>query len=92
MTPIDDPFRQRAAEACRYGFSKEPIIVGEGGSIGAVPHFQRVFPQSSIVLLAQSLLTDGYHKPNEHFRIDHAMDCIKTVAHYLRSIATLRTE
>ena len=79
-----------AAEACQYGFGKPALYVGCGGTIGSVPQFQRVYPGKAIVLLAQSLMSDGYHAPNEHFEIKQATDGIKTIAKYLTSIAHQR--
>jgi acetylornithine deacetylase/succinyl-diaminopimelate desuccinylase-like protein len=90
VTALDNPFMEKAREACTFGFEREPVFVGSGGSIGALPEFQRVFPQAPIVLIAQSLMSDGYHAPNEHFRLEQARRGIKTIAHYLTSIADFR--
>jgi len=90
VTELDNPFMRKAAEACRFGFGKPALCVGTGGTIGSVPQFQRVYPDRAIVLLAQSLMSDGYHAPNEHFELKQAANGIKTMAKYLHSIAQQR--
>lgn len=90
MTSIDNPFMQKAAEACKYGFGKEALYVGSGGTIGSLPEFQRLWQGVPLVMIAQSLLTDGYHAPNEEFRWEQARNGIKTMAAYLSSIGQLR--
>ncbi len=91
MTQIDSLFIERATEACTYGFGKPALRIAEGGSIGATTEFQRVWPKVPIVMLAQSLNSDGYHAPNEHFRFSQAAAGMKTMARYLSSIGDLRT-
>ena len=79
-----------AKEACRYGFGSDPLFVGCGGTIGSVPEFMRTYPGTPIVLLAQSLMSDGYHAPNEQFELKQARNGIKTMAAYLSQIASQR--
>jgi len=90
ITDLDTPFISQAIQACENGFGKPPVFVGCGGSIGAIPEVQRVFPKAPVILLAQSLISDGYHAPNEEFRLDQAGRGIQTMAHYIRSLAGLR--
>jgi acetylornithine deacetylase/succinyl-diaminopimelate desuccinylase-like protein len=87
MTNIENPFIERAQEACKYGFEKEALFVGCGGSIGAVSEMQRIIPQAPVILISQSLLSDGYHAPNEEFRIEQAQKGCKVMAKYISSIA-----
>ena len=89
---VNDPFIQKAYAACQAGYGETPAFVGCGGSIGALPPMQAAFPGRPLVMLAMSLLSDGYHAPNEEFRWDQAGKGIKTMAHYLHSIAEMRTE
>jgi hypothetical protein len=51
---------------------------------------QRVFPNAPVVLLAQSLMSDGYHAPNEEFRLSQARNGMKTMAAYFRGVADLK--
>ena len=43
LSPVDNVFMQKAEWACREGFEREPVFVGSGGTIGALPEFERVF-------------------------------------------------
>lgn len=86
MTDITHPIMEKAIAACEAGFGKAPLFVGSGGTIGALPEFQRVFPEAPIVLIAQSLMSDGYHAPNENFRISQIEAGMKTMAHYLHAL------
>ncbi len=90
MSPVDNIFMQKAVVACEKGFGQPPVFVGSGGTIGAIPEFERVFPEAPIVLLAQSLMSDGYHAPNENFQVAQLRNGLKTMAYYLCEIATLR--
>ena len=89
VASLDNPFMDQAIEACKTGFGEEPLFVGCGGTIGAIPEMQRVFPWAPVVLIAQSLMSDGYHAPNEEFRLSQACSGMKTMASYLNRIATL---
>lgn len=86
-TALDAPPMRLAAQACAYGFGKAPLMVGSGGTIGALPHFQRVFPQAPLVLIAQSLMSDAYHGPNENFRFSQMRNGMRTMAAYLHALA-----
>lgn len=90
MSEVDNAFMREAVGACEAGFGQAPVFVGSGGTIGALPEFQRVFPDAPLVLIAQSLMSDGYHAPNENFRISQIRNGFRTMAHYLTRIATLR--
>ncbi len=90
LTTVDNPFMRQAAKSCAFGYGKEPLFVGGGGTIGSIPEFQRVFPEAPVVMLAMSLLSDGYHAPNERFSLSQAGNGIKVMANYLNSIANLR--
>ncbi len=87
MIPIDNPYMELASRASVEGFGKEPVFVGAGGSIGAVAQYQRVWRDVPIVLLSQSLLSDGYHAPNENFKLDHAEKGMRTMGAYLAALA-----
>ncbi|QQR92230.1 MAG: M20/M25/M40 family metallo-hydrolase [Candidatus Iainarchaeum archaeon] len=84
--PVDNVYMRKAQEACQYGFGKEALFVAGGGTIGSVPAFQIQFNNPPIVLISQSLLSDGYHAPNEKFELQQAQKGIKTMAKYLSSI------
>lgn len=90
MSEVDNAFMREAVAACEEGFGRKPVFVGSGGTIGSLPEFQRVYPTAPIVLIAQSLLSDGYHAPNENFQIAQLKAGFKTMAAYLMRIADLR--
>lgn len=90
LSEIDNAFMHEAIKACEQGFGQRPVFVGSGGTIGALPEFQRVFPEAPLILIAQSLLSDGYHAPNENFRVSQIQAGFKTMGHYLSQIASLR--
>ncbi|MCJ8344766.1 M20/M25/M40 family metallo-hydrolase [bacterium] len=89
-TDFDHPIMEVAKEACKYGFGKDALFVGCGGSIGSIPVFQDVFVGAPIVLIAQSLMSDGYHAPNEQFEISQGLRGIKTMAKYITSLADFK--
>lgn len=91
LSPVDNIFMQKAQWACREGFEREPVFVGSGGTIGALPEFERVFPDAPLVLIAQSLMSDGYHAPNENFQIAQLRNGFKTMCHYLSAIADIKS-
>lgn len=88
MIPIDNSYMELANKACKEGFGQEAVFVGAGGSIGAVAQYQRIWKETPIVLLSQSLLSDGYHAPNENFKLDQAEKGMGTMGIYLASLAT----
>jgi acetylornithine deacetylase/succinyl-diaminopimelate desuccinylase-like protein len=88
-TDLDTLPVQVAKSACEFGFGKLPLIVGSGGTIGALPEFQRVFPNAPLVLIAQSLMSDNYHGPNENFRLSQMRDGMRTMAAYLHGLTQI---
>lgn len=90
-TEIDNSFMEKARNACNIGFGKKALFVGSGGTIGAVPQFQKFFSNKPIVLIAQSLMSDNYHGPNENFKFEQARKGIKTISNYLNEIANERS-
>jgi len=91
VASLENPFMEQAIAACKTGFGEEPLFVGCGGTIGAIPEMQKVFPHAPVVLIAQSLMSDGYHAPNEEFRLSQACSGMKTMAAYLNGLADLRS-
>ncbi|MCO4782293.1 MAG: M20/M25/M40 family metallo-hydrolase [Candidatus Cloacimonetes bacterium] len=90
-TEFDHPIMEVAKDACKYGFGSDALFVGCGGSIGSIPVFQEVFEGAPIVLIAQSLMSDGYHAPNEQFSIKQGLRGIKTMANYLTNLADFKS-
>ncbi len=90
-TDLDNPFMERARQAYVPAFGRPAVFVATGGTIGAFPPMQRKWPGVPIVMAAQSLMSDGYHAPNENFKWQQAERGIQTIATYLMSIGDLRT-
>jgi len=89
-TSLDSPYMERARQAYVSAFGKPAVFVATGGTIGAFPPMQKVWPGVPIVMMAQSLMSDGYHAPNENFKWEQARRGIQTIASYLQSIGDLR--
>lgn len=87
MVSLDSPYMELARQASVTGFGSEPLFTASGGSIGAMALFQQAWKEVPMVLLSQSLLSDGYHAPNEHFTLDQAEKGMKTMGEYIRLIA-----
>ncbi len=75
-----------AAAACRKGYGKEPVMALSGGTIGALPILQELFPSVPIVEIAMSKVSDGYHALHEQFEWKQAEMGMKTMAYYVRSV------
>ncbi len=90
-TALESPFMERAQQAYVPAFGKPAVFVASGGTIGAFPPMQKLWPGVPIVMVAQSLMSDGYHAPNENFKWEQARRGIETIATYLQSIGDLRT-
>jgi acetylornithine deacetylase/succinyl-diaminopimelate desuccinylase-like protein len=86
VTPLENPFMDKAIEACEFGFGKRPLFVGSGGTIGSIPEFNRLFPNAPVILIAQSLMSDNYHGIDEEFQFAQARGGIKTMSRYLSQL------
>lgn len=81
LTPINSIWIQKAKEALKIAFNKEPVFMREGGSIPVCETFQKVL-SASPVLLGFGLSTDNIHSPNENFTINNFIGGIKAIAAY----------
>ncbi len=61
---LDGPIFEAAKRALAKSYSKEPVIVGEGGSIPVVSDFQRVL-DAPVLLVGFGLPGENAHAPNE---------------------------
>jgi len=84
------PYADAARRAMKAGFGKEPALIREGGSIGAVTTMQRAWGVP-IVFLGLSLPEHGYHAPNEYFDWGQASGGMKALAAYFSELAKLKT-
>ncbi len=65
-TRIDHPLVEEIIKAEEFGFGKKPVLVREGGSIGAVLTMDKIL-NVPIMFMGLSLPEDGYHGPDESF-------------------------
>jgi acetylornithine deacetylase/succinyl-diaminopimelate desuccinylase-like protein len=92
-----EPFRGHVAgphvdairAAIRFGFGREPVLVREGGSIGAVVSMEKVL-RAPVHFLGLSLPEHGYHAPNECFDWHQAEGGIAAFAKYFSLVAGAR--
>lgn len=63
---LETPLIPKIEDAIEFGFSKRPVKIREGGSIGAIVSMQNII-QKPIGFLGISLPEDNYHGPDESF-------------------------
>ncbi|MCP9456665.1 MAG: M20/M25/M40 family metallo-hydrolase [Nitrospira sp.] len=85
---FEGPYVEAIRRAIKKGFGKEPALVREGGSIGAVVTMQQTW-RVPILFMGLSLPEHGYHAPNEHFDWRQASGGIRAFAHYCSELATM---
>jgi len=61
---LDGPLFDAARRALKTAFAKDPVIVGEGGSIPVVGDFERVL-KAPVLLVGFGLPGENAHAPNE---------------------------
>jgi len=61
---LQGPLYDAARRALATAFGREPVIVGEGGSIPVVGHFERILG-APVLLVGFGLPGDNAHAPNE---------------------------
>ncbi len=83
------PYAEAAKRAVKEGFGKEPVLVREGGSIGAVATMQQAW-HVPILFMGLSLPEHGYHAPNEYFDWGQASGGMKALAAYFTELSKLR--
>lgn len=82
------PYADALRQAVRAGFGKNPSLVREGGSIGAVFLMERTW-KAPILFFGLSLPEHGYHAPNENFDWGQASGGIRTFVDYFTRVAAL---
>jgi acetylornithine deacetylase/succinyl-diaminopimelate desuccinylase-like protein len=81
---LSGPLYDAARRALRAAFGKDPVVVGEGGSIPVVGDFERVL-KAPVLLLGFGLPGENAHAPDEWISID-------SFNRGLRAVATLYEE
>ena len=74
---------QKAGEALKDVYGKDPVYVRFGASIGVAEIFLQRLNTSAILITGWGSPTDNLHAPNEHFHLDDFYRGIETVARLL---------
>ncbi len=85
---FDGPYAEAVRRAVKAGFGKEPALIREGGSIGAVATMQQSW-RAPILFLGLSLPQHDYHAPNEHFDWGQASGGMRAFAAYFDELAAM---
>ncbi len=67
---LDGPLYDAARRALKAAFGKEPVIVGEGGSIPVVGDFERIL-KAPVLLVGFGLPGENAHAPDEWISLDN---------------------
>ena len=76
---LDGPLYDAARLALRAAFGKEPVIVGEGGSIPVVGDFTRVL-ETPVLLMGFGLPGENAHAPDEWISLENFSKGLRAVA------------
>jgi acetylornithine deacetylase/succinyl-diaminopimelate desuccinylase-like protein len=76
---VSGPVFEAARAALAEAFGREPVIVGEGGSIPIVGDFQRVLG-APVVLIGFGLPGENAHAPNEWMSVENLEKGIDAIA------------
>ena len=76
---LEGPLYDAARTALRAAFGKDPVIVGEGGSIPIVGDFERVLG-APVLLLGFGLPGENAHAPDEWISLDNFNRGLRAVA------------
>lgn len=85
--PISGPVHDAIVHGMTQAFGKQPALVREGGSIGAVPLMQEELGVP-VHFLPLSLPEHGYHAPNERFDWKQAKGGIAAYVHALTKLVS----
>ncbi len=82
----EGPYFESVKDAMKFAFGKNPVIVREGGTIGAVLFMEQIL-KCPIVFMGLSLPEHGYHAPNENFDWGQAGGGIVAFARFFEDVA-----
>jgi len=83
---LDGPLFDAARRALTAAFGREPVIVGEGGSIPVVGDFQRILG-TPVLLMGFGLPGENAHAPNECISDENFVKGAKAVAAFWDELA-----
>jgi acetylornithine deacetylase/succinyl-diaminopimelate desuccinylase-like protein len=76
---IEGPLYEAARRALKAAFNKEPVVVGEGGSIPVVGDFTRVL-KAPVLLMGFGLPGENAHAPDEWISLENFNKGLRAVA------------
>ena len=79
LARLDHPLFDAASRALGATFGREPVVVGDGGSLPVVGDFQRLFG-APVLLLGFGLPGENAHAPNEWLSLDNFERGMRTAA------------
>jgi acetylornithine deacetylase/succinyl-diaminopimelate desuccinylase-like protein len=89
VVPGDSAAMEAAVRAVEYSFGRQPVIVREGGSIGAVIAMKEGLGVDDILMLGWGNPGDQLHAPNEHFSLENYRKGTLAVAALIYELAGL---
>jgi acetylornithine deacetylase/succinyl-diaminopimelate desuccinylase-like protein len=84
----EGPYAEAARKAMRAAFRKDPALIREGGSIGAIVTMQKAW-KAPIMFMGLSLPEHGYHAPNEFFDWGQASGGMKAFVYYFAELSKM---
>jgi acetylornithine deacetylase/succinyl-diaminopimelate desuccinylase-like protein len=82
----EGPHFESVKRAMTFAFGKDPVIVREGGTIGAILFMEQIL-KCPIVFMGLSLPEHGYHAPNENYDWGQAGGGIVAFAKFFEEVA-----
>jgi acetylornithine deacetylase/succinyl-diaminopimelate desuccinylase-like protein len=76
---LDDPLFDAAGRAVAKTFGREPVVVGDGGSLPVVNHIERILG-APVLLLGFGLPGENAHAPNEWLSLESFERGLRTLA------------
>lgn len=71
VVPRGSAAMEAAVRAIEYAFGRPPVIIREGGSIGAVIAMKEGLGTDDILMVGWGNPGDALHSPNEHFSLEN---------------------
>jgi acetylornithine deacetylase/succinyl-diaminopimelate desuccinylase-like protein len=80
------PHVEAARRAMKFAFGRDPVLVREGGTIGAILFMEQIL-KCPIVFMGLSLPEHGYHAPNENYDWGQAAGGMAAFAKFFEEVS-----
>lgn len=87
LVDLSDPNLQKAAQAIRAGFGREPAYIRSGGTVHIVSEVTSSLHIPSLLILGWGRPENGSHSPNECFYIDDFRSAVRTLCVLFRELS-----